>query len=634
MRRCLILTKNPAMAASLQLWATFHGHVGPDQVAVYCVGKSPIRTQIVREFHVLADWIEEELGKCINHQNLPEVVVLTDFAGYTYAEYSNLNAIKDRGWATVLGMLILGFPEIHWVFVAGNAVPATHAWVEDAAANLKECDLGRAVTPENLNFVFAISQTGYCPLFDATGMRNRIRKAMNSETDPRQRVQLPVRSEIAIAVDEEQSYAFLHAYTAYRFGFRSNVITTMGGMNAFLREREPNGSQEEGGLERPATAQPMLIFEDVFLRFPDDHRENFSHLRRRDDVFPYLARAGYRIIVTSGHHWGQDEEARLDNPGYLRDLRAGGQWNKELGKPLGGIFNLWVDSKLDRKLRDGGRPGLAPGYLWPLMSPDASGGHSTPGRLLAIADRLIARSERLFPDVQSVPQAVYGATLATDALELLAGKTPTTALEALAIKHQFEVLAECQFVGTGEHVDVRSRKDDIRREVRSLSEWFGTTTSQKNAASWNAELAILNKLIRVFRDNNQFDEEQVLTVRARQLHRKLRFAKCWFPIKVLQVFAWYAEKLVASFPLFFGAIVMWILVLGGLYAWWGSLDIDRGLADACSAFLSLQPPSDDSFWKAADGWNGAFCLVAATIGLGFVHLGIFISHLYSIISRK
>jgi hypothetical protein len=483
----------------------------------------------------------------------------------------------------------------------------TQGWAADKLGELKACDLRCADTPDALEAILKLSRTGYCPLFDAGGIRNDIRETMKLDADLRQRILLPVRPALAVAVDEEAGYAYFHAYTAYRFGFRSHVITTMGGMETFLRTRDSEQKQAAQAIDLAIVPQPTLVFEDVFLQFPDRHGDNFSNLQNRDDEFPNLAKADYRILVSSGHHHGQDEETITDNENYLNELLAAGQWNKKIGKPVGGIFDLWVDSKLKTKLTGGGRPGLAPGYSWPLKSPDAltTGGHSAPGRLLVIADYLIARAERLLANNLSVPQAVYGAILATDALELLAGRTPTTSLEAMALKHQFEVLAECQFVGTKHHMDDRNlRMEDIQREVAALREWFGTETTQKNRATWNAELAILNKLIKVFRDNNRYDEEQALMIRTRKLHRWLRFANYGAPVRIFQIFPWYVEKLVTSFALFLGCIVLWILLFGICFAWSGSMEWHRGIADSFVTFVSIQPPGDVDLWKVEDGWTG------------------------------
>ena len=52
---------------------------------------------------------------------------------------------------------------------------------------------------------------------------------------------------------------------------------------------------------------------------------------------------------------------------------------------------------------------------------------------------------------------MYGALLALEAQELLANRTPTTALEALAVRHELEVTAECMFYGVEYNFDVRRR---------------------------------------------------------------------------------------------------------------------------------------------------------------------------------
>lgn len=612
MKRCIILCQNPALAASLRLWMKEQGDLGEDQIGLKTVGATPQSTAVARAFDELADWIESELEAADGSNGVPELVALTDLCGYGSVGPHDLNPVAHHDWGAVLGMLVFAFPEVQWLFAAGRP----DAWPLTPAGDENTLITARFVSqPDCFRAELIKMRKGLTPIFDGDGLRDAIRGGIADQSHSR----LALRRDLVVAIDEERSYAWLHAYTAYRFGFRAQVATTYAGMESTLAAPYP---------------QPALVFEDYFLQFSDRHPSGFSHLRVRDQTFDSLTQVSNRIIVTSGHHHGQDNEAREDNPEYLRELREAGQWNKELKKPLAGIFNLWTASELDSRLRDGGRHGLAFGFNWPVVSHEAEGGHSAPGRLLAVADRLIARTERLLSDVRSVPQAVRGAVLATDALELLGGRTPTTSLEALALKHHLEVLAECQFVGMQEHMDVGSRMEDLKREVDALSEWFGETEREKQTAAWNAELSILNKLIEVFRANNQFDEEQLLQVRARKLHRKLWFAKRWTVLRPLEIFPAYVESLVASFPLFLAAIALWIIVLGGLYCVFSPLTWHRGIADAFTSFLGVQPSGDDGLWDTKQGLHGAFWLVAMTIGLGFVHLGIFISHLYSMISRK
>lgn len=623
MPRFLILCQNPALSASLGQWLVSKGFAQEGNLALKAVGEQPGPTEMARAFDELAGWLEKASEDPQPSSGVPHTVVLTDLAGYGAIAASDLNPVKNHGWATVLGMLILAFPEVHWVVASGSFAQELGHQIEHWHSGTNPNDLQRILTDRRMRVSF---------LFDGSGLRDAIRLAMGTETD-RSRVRLPQREKLAIAVDEESSYAWLHAYTAYRFGFRAHAVTTLQGMRHFL-----GSTPAMGGQAADKSAAPDLVFEDIFLHFSDEHPEKFSLLRARDVACPWLARAPFRVLVTSGHHHGQDDEAHYDNPHYLAELRDGGQWNCERQKPLGGIFNLWEESQLQTKLREGGRPGLASGFIWPLVAEETeaadAGGHSAPGRILVVADRLVGRTRSLAKDgVSSVTEAVFGAVLATDALELLGGKTPTTSLEALALKHQFEVLAECHFVGMQEHIEVRSRITDIERGVDAIGHWFGRTKGEGQTACWNAELTILNRVIDVLQTSNQFDEEQAVQATARRLHRKLWFQKRCL-LKPFEFAPAYVEKLVASFPLFLCTLVGWIVVLGFAFWWAGSGSPQQGWADAFSTFLSIQPPANSDLWKPEHGWNGSFCLVAFTMVLGFVHLGIFISHLYTLVSRK
>lgn len=615
-KRYLILSQNPALSASLRLWLIQAESAEKESIKTKTVGKNPASDDVSQAFDQLADWIESELEVSNDSGGIPSCIALTDFFGYGGFTLADLNPVKQQGgWPTVLGMLVLGFPEVNWIFIDRNYFSEQGKYSQADFRVLGESHF--AEMPKKLQGILVgFTEKGLSPLCDGTGLRDAIRMIISAESEG---IKTPRRGYLAVSIDEERTYAWLHAYTAYRFGFRAQAITTYWGMQWALNKPNP---------------LPLLVFEDYFLHFGDRHPEGLSNLRLRDGAFERLAAVPNRIFVTSGHHRGQDPLTRLDNPIYLRELRSAETWNHELNKPLGGIFNLWKESGLSRRLRNGGRRGLAPGFHWPNVYHETETGHSTPGRLLVIAERLLARSERLIHDVHSVPQAVRGAVLATDALELMGGKTPTTSLEALALKHYFEASAECQFVGMQEHVDVKGRMEDIRREVKALSGWFGRKRKQKAVASWNAELSILNRLVDVYRNHNLFDEEQQLQVRARKLHRSLRYSRRPALSKPLEIFSWYVENLVASFPLFFAAIISWVIVLGALYTWASGVSFAHGVAAAYMSFLSIGPPTDNAIWAPADGLGRHFWLVAFTMAIGFIHLGIFISHLYSLISRK
>ncbi len=614
MRRYLVLCENPGLAVSLRASLVQTIHVADDQISSRTVGAAPRSVDIARQFEHLAAWLESQSEIAGNTGGSAELVVFTDLCGYGYVTPSDLSPVKNQGWLTVLGMLILTFPEFHWIFSSGTwaNVPnggdfESNDWVGGSHSVIQMRDLRAAIESIDRSLP---------TLFDGTGIRDEIRRAL--AVDEGADVPHYTRRH-AVAIDEERNYSWLHAYAAYRQGFRSHAVTTFAGMRFTLGE---------DGLK------PALVFEDLFLNFADEHPDGFSRLRYRDQIMPRLRQAKCRILVTVGYGRSHDDFVRKDNNTYIKELRAAGQWIRELSKPIGGVFNIWRDAGLERRSTSislqGERESSPIGQGLPYKTPK----HSAPGRLLAIGETLITRAERLLSEVRSVPTAIHGAVLATEALRLLGNRTPTTSLQALALRHHFEAIAECQFVGMREHIDVDERMREIQRAALHLSDRFGAQPRQRAAAAWNAELSILNKLVDVFREYMQFDEEQRIMARVRALNRKLRFASYPRVVRPLELIPWYVEKLVASFPLFVSALLGWIAVLGFLYTWVGGVPWHQGLADAFTSFLGVQPPSDTDLWQPQHSWNGIFWLIAFTVALGFAHLGIFISHLYSLISRK
>ena len=92
----------------------------------------------------------------------------------------------------------------------------------------------------------------------------------------------------------------------------------------------------------------------------------------------------------------------------------------------------------------------------------------------------------------TVKDFIKGAVLATDAAELLGGRTPTLTLAAIALKHEYEARAECAFVGVGYHFDVDGRIAEIGTQLRAVCQWF----SRKNRrfSALDATVVITNRL--------------------------------------------------------------------------------------------------------------------------------------------
>ena len=142
-----------------------------------------------------------------------------------------------------------------------------------------------------------------------------------------------------------------------------------------------------------------------------------------------------------------------------------------LYKPLGGIADLWERMGLFGDLSEGGRPGNATGFAWPPeFGVDATyEGHGSPGKLSLIATTLLWRANAIKKNASSAPELVRGAVLSSDAVELLGGKTPTLTFSAISLKNEFEVSAECEFMGAGYHFGLKTRLKELDDDVASVT---------------------------------------------------------------------------------------------------------------------------------------------------------------------
>ena len=527
------------------------------------------------------------------------------------------NAMEENaGWTTMAALLVLAFPEYRWIWNGSQ--------------------------PYGVGSTSAIDEW---PLTDGSGLRAAIKGATliryksESENCP-----FPIRHQCIAALDEEQDYAFFNAYTAYRFGYRAIAPLTW--------------EETECLLKSSHTAVPVqVVLEDVFLQFadqPDGMDPPMSYLEARDLQLTALPSAKARVLVTSGgadriSNRGGERERQIRR--YLQRLRGTGMHMAVIGKPLAGMFRLWTEAGMPRWLRQErmewhrqngtafSTPGKysavrAPGFEWPPKNiDDEPGNHSAPGRLLMVARTLLERSGKLLVSgVQSVEEAVRGAVLASDALEMLGDRTPTTALEALAMKHQFEVLAECQFIGVRYNIEIKQRIVELRHEITVICRRFAKT--ERRAVALDAEVTILGKLVKVFQDHNQFDEELQCLYWQRRAMAKLLQARYGF---FGWTFGWvwrYLNWLVRTPACFLLAIIGWLLLGALLFSLASDQSWDwsvGALGHSGDAFFAGNGPSDNFLWK--DAPLSVWTVRGFTV-LGLFHFGVFISYVYTLISRK
>ncbi len=170
---------------------------------------------------------------------------------------------------------------------------------------------------------------------------------------------------------------------------------------------------------------------------------------------------------------------------------------------------------------------------------------------------------------------------------------------------------------------------EIRAEMRLIGKWFGRRS--RDTAILNGELSILSSLVTIYRDHNEFDEEEKCLNRVRQVHRGIwrrRNAPLSWAIWPLKA---YVDYLLGSTLRFAAALLLWVV---GLTAIFYASDPDKpgigtALHTAVATFFGIDPPelgNEMGWWGFVFGLLGSFS--------GFLHLGIFISRLYNLISRK
>jgi len=594
----------------------------------------PTHQWLTRVFGELADLIEkvcEDRGSYLRNS-----LAVVEVGDGQYTDPSGINPISaaSDAWISVVGMLSLSFPEIHWCFYS-NHLGGSSAF---AQAHL----IRPLHQREDLYRILELHRTRFSPLFDPTGLRALIRSGLFEEREGGEysvRV-VPVRTSLAAVMDDEEEYAYLNAYTAYKFGYRVHMLTSYSLMNSVLT-KIPVDLQDGQSLDEHLS----LVFEDVYLEYPDYDPLKpiaLSDITKRDQRFERLTEIPQRIFMTVGHQQrSTNRKIETDNLAYIHGLRRSGQYQRTVHKPAAGIFDIWTRSGMRKRLAM--NDGRALDFQWLKRSDKqlaAMNTHSVPGRLLLIAQRLLKRATCVLQSCNSVPDAILGATLALEAQEYLSSRTPTTSIESIALKHQLEVTAECMFYGIEYNMDVRSRFIELKREISSVGVWF--SKAARKYSQLNAEIRIASKLLQIYRDHGQFDEEQSVLVQIRKLHRQLwyrsnrRWAWMFYPVRC------YVEFLLGSLPTFTIGILFWITAFTIMYGFvylhgaTGSFDqqLLHGLSDAVTAFLGMQPPHDINTLIEAPGGKALLCLTIVAILASFIHLGIFVSHVYAMVTRR
>jgi hypothetical protein len=596
-----------------------------------------------------------------------EVVALVD-----YVDTTALNPLSAGGWSGLLASLIMAFPEVRWVFlvIAGCVSNRGVAEAQEASGSRDlDRELWEAVS--ELHGPQTILEDRGTPLFDGYGLRKVIRQRMKIDShrppDGTGRVfdleATPCRPKLAVVLDEEANYSLFESLLAYNKGFRVHAIASW---------QEAVSLLGEGGLLSPPkpTARPevwrkeqvrirerehfLLSLEDWYIDFPDQNVRGVSDLKRRTAQLPGLGGPDppIRRFVTVAHERRRQHgrSKKVERREFLRELRRS-EWkatkfmpgkakprrsNQRALKPSSGLYSLWSELGLDRAMPNG----LAPEYHWPPTFAagidgslfDKGGvGHSSPGRVLLIAEHLIDRASRMCADGRNVPEAVAGAVLATQALELLGCKTATLSAQALALKHEFEVIVECQFMGVGYQLSVEGRIRDIRRNLRAIGEWLHP--DRRAAFVLNTEAQILTRLVEVLRRHAIYEAVEHCRVRLRSLHWRISLGNSLARGQLLKLLTIpvtvYVDVVLKSLGHYFVTLAAVVALFAAGFKLFGQ---PQPFHDAvyCVMTVNILDLRKDGFEPAAFAvwWSylAAMC--------GALNIGLLVSHLYSKMSRQ
>jgi hypothetical protein len=522
MHFCLVLCRNELRCQATTQWLVKNERF--DKNSVIPVPHSIVDTTITQEnfsqlFDEISDWLEFNGERLSQLDEILTGLIFTDFGGPILRPYE-LNPLIGESWTALLGMLILAHPEYKWVFESGYD---PSGW--DELPLIKP--LHFAQTPEQFHSVIKAHFSGIYTHLDGSGLRRIIKERPTAAVAPQSNPAWNPYIGDAISIDDESEYAWFHAYTLYRFGADATAITTYAGMEWINKTFKEHFSKSDN-----VYAQNRIIIDDQNLNFIDRPAENsLSSMGTRKKDFCGI----YRSDPEKTRHL-LISTAPTEDPNTL-DL---------LYKPVAGRSELVERLKLKK------------GYAGRRLKPPNDFGHSAPGRVLHISNRLLKRTRGL-TRTNSVLGEIYASMLANEAFELLNYLTPTTSATALRLRHKYEVLAECHFVGVKKHLYVNDRLCEIESDVKKIIP-ESKQKKLRNARVNDIELSFIGMLVSLFRAENQLEEENLCL-------KKLRVLECRatkFPTSVL---VWYANQLFNSPGVFIGIwLPFWITMGACIYS--------------------------------------------------------------------
>lgn len=557
------------------------------------------RPSFLAAFEAISDVLEEKLAHHPDFRRTRLVHVTSDGDAGPDPLPQSLLATDFTHWSNLTALLVLAFPDIHWVF-------ATTPSEDEAmtAAGLK----AHSLPPGNEKRLIELAdqlEGGATPLFDATGLRNFIKTGSFNALDVLNKrngvADSPQRNDLALVIEDEADIGGAVAYLHYRRGYRVQVINT------------------EAQFRRAASLQTIArSTESSTLEFPDASGSSVSLTpNKRPARLPILNSLGpgTRIIFTI-----DDDKATAPakDDGY-----------SVIHSPFDGLLGLARKLGLEKN---------PPDFFWPPENRErgyTAGCHAMPGYLTVAARRLLARAAL-------ETRAIHESSLfALEAQELLLNRSPSLSLQAHKSRLTHEIRLENSVptvlggAATGHERRLQSRFNENLNEIKSM---LAVVASGDNARrdklkrSLGAQLA--GTMIDGYRRDYHFQEELAAIAKRREFDFG-GTAPGRYLAWVLAGPPWH----------FLSAVSGWIVGFACLYLAIGlSSGSDlasipgaswKALVVSTYTLASVGMVPSEFLWTETLDSSWAY-RIAVTLEciVGLAHWGLGIAHLYTIVSRR
>ena len=498
-------------------------------------------------------------------------------------------------WNHLVALLVLIFPDIHWLFATTRA--------EDE--RMAQDGLGRHSLPANgaqvrLPHIVALRDDGYEPLFDPTGLRNLVKRQsferLDVLTTSRKNVDCPARDGLVLILDDEVEVATAVAYLHYRQGYRALTVTS---------EYQMLEARHAGSISQ--TAESFVIeFVDSSAGHQDLRPSQRHKLLSTLENVPDDKRIVYTIDDIKGHNREDCQGVRV------------------ISSPFDGMTDLLEQFGLSEK---------PDSFVWPPANRErekTAGRHAVRGFLTSAARRLLQRAG------DTTQPAHRRAMFAIEAQELLLNRLPSLSLSAhrqrLAAELQIEDEVPTIFGASAKaaRVRLRPRFAEIDAEIASMRRViYSKGSSRRGQLSRALKRQLIGSMIDGYRRGYHFHEELASITQQRDTDMRGAYGYVALMLRrprnlILSV--------MGSVAFFAAAYVMVAIVGGKTFSW--SL-VERTTMMSFYTLASVGAPLSEMIEGTELSKNHFYhLLVTLECIVGLFHWGLGFAHLYTLASRR